>query len=72
MIPPHDTHPVLWTVTAWLDNRPRLTHYLTTWCRDEALMVTLAQVRADTGLPPGEWQRYRWTVVNTHEEARTP
>ena len=71
VIPPHDTRPVLWNVTAWLADRPRVTHYVTTWCQDEAVMMTLAQVRADLSLPPNEWRGYQWTVVpHTHEETR--
>ena len=69
-IPPSDTRPVLWNVTAWLGDRPRVTHYITTWCHSEALMMTLAQVRADLSLPPNEGRDYAWTVLpHTHEEA---
>lgn len=67
MIPPSDTRPVLWKVRAYLDNRPRVEIYDTTWTDKEALMRAYAQVRADASLPPHEWERYHWTVLRADE-----
>jgi hypothetical protein len=68
MILPSDTRPVLWCVTGWLHDRPRVVVYDTTWTGAEAAMRALAQVRADASLPHEEWQQYSWTVLpHAHE-----
>ena len=67
MIPPSDTRPVLWAVTAWREQRPRLTVYDTTWTAEEALMRAFTQARMDASLPPDEWREYLWTVLRAEE-----
>jgi hypothetical protein len=67
MIPPSDTRPILWKVTAWLDDRRRHDILDTTWTDKEALMRAYAQVRADASLPPDEWRGYSWTVLRAEE-----